>query len=996
MKKILGIRNINNKIINIYIINNKIYLNKPENTNEDEFQNIILDKDIYVSYGWIDSHVHCDKENKLYGSEIDEIGFHQGVTTVIDAGSVGIDDISRMYDYSKKAITNLKIILNISKKGIYKQSELSNLNDISINFNEKKFKNFIVGYKARMSSSVTLESGTKALEIFNQIRDEQNIKLPLMVHIGNEPPVFGDIFPKLRKNDVITHIFNYKNYSIFDKNYEITESLNMAIEKGIKFDVGHDGRMTILGVSKISNKVSEGMKYAGENFFVMKDFKNYINDEIRKIIKSDDICVVNSASAGIALSVAAAVYKDRVFDVNKKVELKNQIVIPKGHNIDYGTSVESMIYLVGAKPVEAGFANTCSKNDIQYQINENTAAIMYVVSHHCVQKNMLTLDEAAEIAAKNNLPLIVDCAAEEDFQKYNKYDVVIFSGSKAIEGPTSGIVFGKRIDLISDVKKHLNIIGRAMKIGKENIYGLLIALQNYELVKKINFEEYYNIFTTNKKLDLSKNIDNRGIERIRFKLLNSKMSAKDLSNKLREGEIAIYLRDYFANEGILDIDLRNISLEEAKIINKEIERILGAGDPKQSFMVASLAKKIKPAHANQVFTGVGLTVDNYSNNEVFINCLCAPTGKPGFVKISTGPLSSQKEDAIVSIETAIAMIKDMGGDSIKFFPMKGLSTKEEFKVVAKACAENNFSLEPTGGIDLDNFKEIMQIALDAGVKYIIPHVYNSIIDSKTVSDAAGLGLLNYKTKKYDSNLLSYSNISIKALPDILNENHFFKFSKNGFTINLSLGTSDGAAAALGSIENENDLSLSLGTTLGIRCISNSSIELKTEFDYCFPIYGEKYIYGISSSNAGNVIEVIYNKLKLDLSKIKYDINFIPDLKNQIYLFKERKSRGVFKIMDEKIVNISMELIATSGSAKSMALGAINLAKDGKKDEANQMYIDAKKELTKVHQFHAELISKEASGEKFDMSLLFVHAQDHLTSAIIILDLAMHLINLYTK
>jgi uncharacterized protein (TIGR03581 family) len=63
--------------------------------------------------------------------------------------------------------------------------------------------------------------------------------------------------------------------------------------------------------------------------------------------------------------------------------------------------------------------------------------------------------------------------------------------------------------------------------------------------------------------------------------------------------------------------------------------------------------------------------------------------------------------------------------------MKGLTCKEEYQAVAKACAENDFYLEPTGGIDLENFQEILQIALDAGVEKVIPHIYSSIIDSAT-------------------------------------------------------------------------------------------------------------------------------------------------------------------------------------------------------------------------------------------------------------------------
>ncbi len=98
------------------------------------------------------------------------------------------------------------------------------------------------------------------------------------------------------------------------------------------------------------------------------------------------------------------------------------------------------------------------------------------------------------------------------------------------------------------------------------------------------------------------------------------------------------------------------------------------------------------------------------------------------MKISTGPLSSQAADAIVPVETAIALLKDMGGSSIKYFPMGGLQCREEYKAVAEACARHDFWLEPTGGIDLENFSEIVEIALAAGVSKIIPHIYSSIID----------------------------------------------------------------------------------------------------------------------------------------------------------------------------------------------------------------------------------------------------------------------------
>lgn len=191
---------------------------------------------------------------------------------------------------------------------------------------------------------------------------------------------------------------------------------------------------------------------------------------------------------------------------------------------------------------------------------------------------------------------------------------------------------------------------------------------------------------------------------------------------------------------ILGVLSKNYDTDEAAIedmkkyqaaTDNELSVGLGAGDPNQSQMVSQISAKLQPQHINQVFTGVGTSRALLGQDETFINGLVSPTGKVGYVNIATGPLSSQSTPTEVPIETAIALLKDMGGSSIKYFPMKGLAHVEEFKAVAAACAANDFALEPTGGLDLDNFEEILQIAVDACVKKIVPHVYSSIIDKAT-------------------------------------------------------------------------------------------------------------------------------------------------------------------------------------------------------------------------------------------------------------------------
>ena len=169
----------------------------------------------------------------------------------------------------------------------------------------------------------------------------------------------------------------------------------------------------------------------------------------------------------------------------------------------------------------------------------------------------------------------------------------------------------------------------------------------------------------------------------------------------------------------------------AKVIDNCVSVGLGAGDPNQCYMVSSIAKQVQPRHINQVFPYVGNTRAEVGNNQTYINGLVSPCGKIGYVNVATGPRSSKEKEAIVPIESAIEMMKEMGGSSIKYFPMGGLKTRDEYEAVAKACAKHDFGLEPTGGIDLDNFEEIVKIALDAGVKKVIPHVYTSIIDKET-------------------------------------------------------------------------------------------------------------------------------------------------------------------------------------------------------------------------------------------------------------------------
>lgn len=207
-------------------------------------------------------------------------------------------------------------------------------------------------------------------------------------------------------------------------------------------------------------------------------------------------------------------------------------------------------------------------------------------------------------------------------------------------------------------------------------------------------------------------------------LANSIENAKEIYDAAQTYVVVgVLSKNYADNQSAIE-DMQKYAVA----IDNAISIGLGAGDPNQSKMVSEISAVLQPQHVNQVFTGVAASRALLGQNNTVINGLISPTGKVGLVKISTGPLSSKAPDGVVPVETAIELLKDMGGSSVKYFPMGGLKHQDEFAYVAKCCAELDFYLEPTGGIDLDNYEAILKIALDAGVKKIIPHIYSSIID----------------------------------------------------------------------------------------------------------------------------------------------------------------------------------------------------------------------------------------------------------------------------
>ena len=102
-------------------------------------------------------------------------------------------------------------------------------------------------------------------------------------------------------------------------------------------------------------------------------------------------------------------------------------------------------------------------------------------------------------------------------------------------------------------------------------------------------------------------------------------------------------------------------------------------------------------------------------------------------------------------------------------------------------------------------------------------------------------------------------------------------------------------------------------------------------------------------------------------------------------------------MEENEINqVAMVLIANSGDARSKFMEAIALAKDRYFDQAQDKFDEGKASLRLAHQAQTDILTQEAGGERVALSLLLLHAQDHLMNAMTVRDFAQELIDLYQR
>ncbi len=362
---------------------------------------------------------------------------------------------------------------------------------------------------------------------------------------------------------------------------------------GLRRVINASGRVTALGVSTMSERVARHAVAGGQSYVVIEDLMTRAGELVSQHTGAEMSCVTSCASAAIALTVAGLVTKGRHTDMMRLPDssgLANEVVLQKGHSINYGAPIPSMIRLGGGVPIEVGQANEVRPVDIEEAISDKTVALLYVKSHHCVQKGMVDIETMRDIAHAHGLPFMMDCAAEEDFRKYVALgaDIVCYSGAKALEATTSGFVTGRR-EFVQYVQPQYAGIGRAMKVGKEQIMGLLAALDQYDErdhdaevaanVAKVDYLVERIGAIAGLSAEKIQDEAGRAIFRCRVRLdgaQRSGLTMEQVNEELRSGDPVIWARTEFLNLGKIDFDPRPLGEGDPELIVKRLREIVGA------------------------------------------------------------------------------------------------------------------------------------------------------------------------------------------------------------------------------------------------------------------------------------------------------------------------------------------------------------------------------------------------------------------------------------
>lgn len=359
-------------------------------------------------------------------------------------------------------------------------------------------------------------------------------------------------------------------------------------ELGVKSFINAGLPYSTLGGSQMWPEVIEAINYASLRRARMEDLHNAVGEMIASMIGCESAMVSAGAASALTLGTAACMTgtdKKLIRQLPDSTGMKNEVIIQKAHRYVY----EHAVRCSGAKIVEVETAE-----DLEKAINEKTAMLLFYYGRE--PEGMISAKEYVAFGKKNNIPVCIDGATTVP-PAYNLSKIMdlgcelaTFSGGKGLQGPYSaGLLLGRK-DLIEAARlnssPHDSTIGRGMKVSKEEILGMMVAVEvslkkDYEsdiqkgkewMQQIAEFISDIPSITT----EIFVPEDSDHMPRLCLKWDDSiiKLTPAELKKRLRRGEPSIEVVSFGQSKGLFQISSWMLKSHELETVGKRIKEEL--------------------------------------------------------------------------------------------------------------------------------------------------------------------------------------------------------------------------------------------------------------------------------------------------------------------------------------------------------------------------------------------------------------------------------------
>jgi dihydroorotase len=217
----------------------------------------------FLSPGWCDLHVHVWHGGTDISVRAAQAGRAHGVTAMADAGSAGEANFHGLREYViDPAAETIRAFLNIGSIGLVACNRVSELIDMrSIDVDRtlaviEANRDVICGIKVRASGVIVGAWGITPAKIAKRIAEMTG--LPLMVHVGEPPPLIDEIFDILTPGDIVTHCFNGKKAGSIRDTAALFKQAQELSDQGVRMDIGHGQASFCFATARAA--IADGLK----------------------------------------------------------------------------------------------------------------------------------------------------------------------------------------------------------------------------------------------------------------------------------------------------------------------------------------------------------------------------------------------------------------------------------------------------------------------------------------------------------------------------------------------------------------------------------------------------------------------------------------------------------------------------------------------------------------------------------------------------------------